>query len=120
MTLDKNKGLLARLFSAEIEMWHGNAPLARVFWGHGVLLSNILLGLYGASIYFGQPLAEQFLLIGFGLYMLWILVAIWRSAARISTIWSLLARMLTIAWAVNIAMVLLFRELDLMTRFFGR
>lgn len=120
MKSDKERRKLARLFSAEIEMWHGKAPLGRVFWGHGVVLSNFLLGFYGATIYFPQPLAEQFLLIGLGLYTLWILVAIWRSAARDNTILSLLARMLTVAWAANITMILLFREMELMMLFFGR
>lgn len=101
-------------------MWLGNAPLGRVFWGHGVVLSNLLLGLYGATIYFAQPLAEQFLLICIGLYTLWILVAIWRSAAKVDTVWSLLAQMLTVAWAVNVGLILLFREMELLMIFFDR
>ncbi|WP_289042310.1 hypothetical protein [uncultured Aliiroseovarius sp.] len=109
--------LLTRFFAAEIQMWQGNAPLKRVFWCHGVILSNVLLSIYGATIYLGWPLAEQFLLVILALYMLWILVAIWRCAAGTETVWGLFARMLTIAWAVNTTMILLFRELDLIMLF---
>lgn len=119
MPKGRGRRLLARIFSPELQIWRGDAPLARVFWGYGVLLSTILLGAYGATIYFDLPRAEQILLICLGLYTLWILVAIWRSADGVTTVWSVLARMLTVAWAVNIAMILLFRELELMTLFFG-
>ncbi len=117
MEMNTERQLLARLFSREIEIWRGEAPLAPVFWGYGVALSSVLLGSYGATIYFVWPRAEQFLLICLGLYTLWILVAIWRCSAHPNSIWNLLARMLTVAWAVNVALILLFRELDLLTLF---
>lgn len=116
MTLGR---LLARIFSPEVLIWRGDAPLSRVFWGYGVLLSTILLSAYGATIYLGMPRAEQVLLICLGLYTVWILVAIWRSAEGVNNVWSVLARMLTVAWAVNIVMILLFRELELLTLFLG-
>lgn len=117
MTSGKGRGFLARFFSVELRMWRGEAPLAPLFWGHGVLLSSFLLALYGAAIYSGRPLLEQFLLVCLGLYTLWILIAIWRSAANDNTVWSLLARMLTVAWAANIVLILLFREVELLTLF---
>lgn len=119
MTSDRERRPLARFFSTELAMWRGEAPLAQVFWLHGVLLSSLLVGLYGGTIYFAWPLGEQFLLICLALYTSWILVSIWRSAAGVDTIWSLLARMLTLAWAVNTALLLLFRELELVMLFLG-
>lgn len=109
--------LLARLFTNEIRAWKGNAPLSKVFWCDGVLTSSILTLLYATTIQLSQLIAEQVLLIGFGLYTIWILVSIWRCSLAIDTFWAMLTRFLTIAWAANVALILLFRQFDLMVLF---
>jgi hypothetical protein len=111
--------LLGRLFPAEMRAWRGRADLATVFWFYGVLTSSILGILYAATIYLRHPVAEQLLLIGFALYTVWILVSIWRCSLATETMWGLLARFLTIAWAGNVAMLLVFRQFELLILFAG-
>ncbi len=50
-------------------------------------------------------------------YTVWILVAIWRSAPNAGPFWATVARMLTVAWALNAAFVLLFLQTELVLRF---
>lgn len=111
--------MLARLFPAEMRAWNGDADLATVFWFYGVLTSSILMIFYAATIYLLHPVAEQLLLICFALYTVWILVSIWRCSLATDTFWSLLARFLTIAWAGNAAMLLVFRQFELLILFSG-
>ncbi len=108
---------LARIFESQIRSWNGNARLSKVFWRDGVLTSSILILLYAVTINTQHLVAEQFLLVLFGFYTIWILVSIWRCSAAVDTFWSLLARFLTIAWAANVAFVLLFRQLELLVLF---
>lgn len=110
-------GIAARFFAPEIRAWQGRAPLAAVFWRSGVLTSGVLMVLYVTTVVQRQLLAEQALLILFGLYSIWILVSIWRCSLAADPFWSLLARLLTVAWAANVALVMLFRELELLLQF---
>lgn len=106
-----------RLFANELRAWRGEADLSRVFWIQGVLTSAVLMMLYATTIYLEQRIAEQLLLIVVVFYSIWILVSIWRCAAASSTFWAMLARFLTVAWALNTAMILLFREMELLAIF---
>ncbi len=114
---DKPAGL-RKFFAEEIRAWHGHAPLASVFWLRGVLGSSVLILLYATTVYLEQAFAEQALLVIFGGYTIWILVAIWRCSQADDTFWSFMARLLTVAWAGNAAMILLFRQLDLLSGYF--
>jgi hypothetical protein len=91
--------------------WHGEGPLWRVFWVYGVAAS-IAAGL-PIAILAGNgrisPTVTAFA-IGFGLlYTIWILVSVWRCAFNVRgrtlgqppEFWGLLARALTIGWAIN-------------------
>ena len=111
--------ILARLFAAEVRVWKGNARLSTVFWLHGVLASSILILVYATTVYQAQLFAEQFLLICFGFYTIFILVSIWRCSLATDTFWGQLARFLTFAWAANAALVLSFRQLELLILFAG-
>ncbi len=111
--------LLALVFAPEIRAWRGDARLWVVFWIYGVGVSSILILLYATTVLQGQLAGQQGMLILGGFYTLWILVAIWRCALAQETIWSQFARFLTIAWALNAALVLLFRQLELMMLVFG-
>jgi hypothetical protein len=107
---------LRLFFAPERRAWRGEAPLPLVFWGYGVIASACLAGLYAAAV-FGQRLVQQqVLLIVFAAYTAWILVAVWRCAARADPFWGVPARWLTVAWAGNTALVLLFLQLDLLIR----
>ena len=111
------RACLVVFFEPEVRAWRGEARLSTVFWLQGVLASSALIALYVASIYAGEMLAEQALLIFFGLYTIWILVSIWRCSFAADPFWGLLARWLTIAWAANAALVLFFRQLELWVRY---
>ncbi len=108
---------VAQYFGPIIRAWHGEARLAPVFWLGGVLPSLILIALFGMAVYSGQTLAEQILLVAFALFTVWIVVSIWRCSEPAETLWQILARFLTVAWALNAIMVLLFLELDLLVVF---
>ncbi len=99
--------------------WRGEADLAGLFWIDGVLASSLLVALYLTTLALGQRLAEQVLLVLCALYTVWILVSIWRASLRETTFWSQMARLLTIAWAANTALVLGFRQIDLLIAFAG-
>lgn len=84
-----------------------------MFWGYGVLSSTILIGIYAVALSEHQIEVQQALLIVFGAYTAWILVSVWRCAETSDPHWGLIARCLTVAWASNAALVLLFLQLDL-------
>lgn len=111
--------LFVRFFGQEIAAWHGHRPLAVVFWGYGVLASAMLIALHAAALTSGQVALEQGLLVVSALYTVWILVAIWRCSAGAGPYWGLLARAMTIAWALNTGFVLGFLQIDLLVRHAG-
>ena len=110
---------LARFFAPEIRAWRGQAPLSTVFWFHGVLISAALIALFAASLYRGQLLLEQGLLICCALYTAWVLVSIWRCSLAADPFWGVLARVLTVFWAANAALVGLFLQLELLAHYAG-
>ena len=105
---------LLRFFEPELRAWHGQLPLWKVFWGYGVLVSTALIGLYAAALNEHRIVVQQALLIVFAAYTVWILVSVWRCAATSDPHWGLIAQCLTVAWASNAALVVLFLQLDLM------
>jgi hypothetical protein len=108
-------------FSVEIRSWRGVEPLWKVFWLSGVGCSGIIAAFYAAAVYTGRIALQQVLLLCFAVYTVWILIAVWRCAPNSRTKqWALLARLLTVAWAVNALMMLTFPQLDLVTRYLGR
>lgn len=110
---------LSRLVEPEIRAWRGEADLATVFWGYGVLASAGLTLLHATALTLRQVALQQALILVTALYSLWILVAIWRCAAGASLFWGTLARWLTVAWALNSGLVLAFLQLGLLARLLG-
>jgi hypothetical protein len=96
--------------------WRGEGPLWKVFWLYGVLASNIGValvawGLVTARIGHGALAGLVVLLLA---YTVWVLVSIWRCAGNVHyRYFGLLARALTVAWAVNALLVSGFLLLEL-------
>lgn len=112
--------VLSVLFEPELRAWHGAESLGKVFWGYGVCVSAVFALLYVLAMYEGRLIAQQLMLFGFAGYTAWILVSVWRCAANAHPFWGLVARWLTVAWAGNTVLVLVFLQLDLVTRHLGR
>lgn len=111
---------LSDFFAPELRAWRGQMALAKVYWGYGVGVSAVLgLAMLGASSA-GALLLEQTLLLALVAYTVWILVAVWRCAARSAPHWAFLARLSTLAWACNAALVLGFLQLELIARGFSQ
>ncbi len=109
--------MLKAFFEAPLRTWRGQVPLGIVFWGYGVGASSVIAVLY-ATVLISEELALQQVLNTLSLlYTIWILVAIWRSSSNTASFWVDLARWLTVAWALNSAMVLLFLQFDLLARY---
>lgn len=108
---------LVRFFETELRAWYGLLPLWQVFWGYGVLASSVMIGLYAMAAIDRQVVAQQTLLIFFAIYTVWILVSVWRCAETAEPHWRLMARCLTVAWASNAVLVVLFQQLDLLTAY---
>ena len=110
----------ARFFAAEIRGWRGEAPLWQMFWGYGVGVSALIAAVYALAIYTDQTGLQQVLIICSAGYSAWILVSVWRCAMNTrEKFWGLLARLLTVAWAGNVIMVLAFLQLDLVAKYLG-
>lgn len=107
--------ILIALFGTEIRAWRGLESLGKIFWGYGILGSAALAALYVVAMNEGRSTVLELLLLSFALYTPWLLVAIWRCASNSHPLWTTLARSLTVAWAINTALVLLFLQLNLLT-----
>lgn len=112
--------LVATFFAPEIRAWRGAAPLGKVFWGYGVGISAFLVLLHVLAMYQGRVIMQQVLQLCFAAYTVWIIVSVWRCSANADPFWGLLARWLTVAWAGNAIMVLVFLQLDMVTRYLQR
>lgn len=110
---------LIKVFEPEFEAWSGLQPLGKVFWGYGVVASSVLAALYGVAVYEGRLAVQQGLLVFFAGYTVWILVAVWRCAGTADPHWGLIARCLTVAWAINAAMVATFLQVELIATYLG-
>ena len=96
--------------------WRGEGRLWLVFWIYGVLLSIIVTGVFLAQLATEDPIPgfKQFLIVAFIPYTVWILVSIWRCAFNVENeLYGYMARVLTIAWAINVTLLIISAELDL-------
>lgn len=76
-----------------------------------------MIGLYAVALGERQIAVQQALLMVFALYTVWILVSVWRCAETSDPQWRLIARCLTVAWAGNAALVVVFLQLDLVAAY---
>lgn len=109
--------VISRFFGAEIRVWRGEAPLRSVFWGYGVAASSAVAVLFVTAIDQRQVALQQVLIIASALYTLWFVVGVWQCAANAAPFWGNLARLLSVAWAMNVALVLMFLQIDLLVQF---
>lgn len=106
-------------FAAELRAWRGEQPLWKIFWAYGVAASAVLITFYVIAFYVDRIALRQVLLLCFAPYTAWILVSVWRCANNTrEKLWSLLARLLTVAWACNAIMIVVFLQFNLITRYY--
>jgi xanthine/uracil permease len=86
-------------------------------WYFGVATSLLIVALHATALQRGQLAVQQVLIVLSVGYTMWIVVAIWRSAANADPYWGTLARWLTIAWALNSVLVLFFLQVELALRY---
>ncbi|MHA6323824.1 hypothetical protein [Roseivivax sp. CAU 1753] len=103
-------------FGPELRVWRGTMPLGVAFWLHGVLASWAIAMLYATAVDLGQTVLQQVLLILALFYTVWIIVGIWRCSANAAPFWGSVARWMTVAWAINSTLLLVFLQLDLLVR----
>jgi hypothetical protein len=103
-----------------LRYWRGEGALWRIFWIYGVLASTLVSGLYAWALFAGDTTAQQILLPIILLYTGWIVVSVWRCAPNAeSETYALLARGLTIAWALNVLLVIAALQLGLIAVYTG-
>ncbi|MGF1593073.1 MAG: hypothetical protein ACFCUW_07325 [Kiloniellaceae bacterium] len=103
-----------------LRYWRGEGALWRIFWVYGVLASTVLSGLYAWALFAADTTAQQILLPIILLYTAWIVVSVWRCAPNAgSETYALLARGLTIAWALNVLLVIAALQLGLIAIYTG-
>ncbi|MBA1147883.1 hypothetical protein H0Z60_12595 [Ectothiorhodospiraceae bacterium WFHF3C12] len=98
-----------------------SASLARVFWLYGVIPSNVLwiLLLWSYAPPTATPLVAV-LAVALIVYTGWIVAAIWATADNVhKPLYGVLARWITVAWALNTLLSLAFLMLDLTARTAG-
>ena len=92
--------------------WRGDGPLWKIYWLYGVLGTVVVAAAIVVPMvmhWIGPAAAFVALLLGV-VYTVWILVGVWRCAFNIAGQplgmdrdgWGTLARMLTVAWAINV------------------
>ncbi len=93
--------------------WRGRGALWKVYWVYGVAGSVVLAGAIAAVIW-RQGFASGWLQPLFALalaYTVWILVSVWRCAFNAEQeFYGHLARSLTVAWAINALLLIVFLE----------
>lgn len=108
----------ATFFDAELRAWRGQQPLWKVFWVYGVAASCALIALYGIGFYIDRIALRQELLLGFVPYTLWILISVWRCANNAEhESWGMMARLLTVAWACNTMLIVVFLQFNLFSQY---
>lgn len=111
--------ILLLLFEPEWRALIGRAGLARVFWVYGVLVSMGLALLFVLAFEAGRTDLQQLLILVLLAYTPAILIAIWRCGGHAAAPWGVLARALTIAWALNALLLLYFLEIQLIATWLG-
>jgi len=115
----KMTDVLAAFFAPELRAWHGQQPLWKVFWVYGVAASGVLIAVYALGFYLEQAALRQILVICFAPYTAWIVISVWRCADNSEErYWGMLARFLTVAWACNAILILLFVQFNLIVRYY--
>ncbi len=116
---DLFSGFLELFFYAELRAWRGEQPLWKVFWLYGVAFSSSMIVVYITAFFVDHVALRQILLLAFAPYTAWLLISIWRCADNThEKLWSMLARLLTIAWACNTTMIVVFLQMNLITRYY--
>jgi len=112
-------GFAARFFAPELRAWRGQQPLWKVFWMYGVATSSVLIAIYVFAFYVERVALRQILVFCFAPYTAWILVSVWRCANNAhEQFWGMLARFLTVAWALNTIIIVVFVEMNLITHYY--
>lgn len=95
---------------------HHASPLWKVFWLYGVIPSNLLwIGVLWLMTHGGLPGATLGLLAFLLVYTAWIVVAVWRASPHAhDPRYGVLARALTVAWAINTVLLVFFLGLPLL------
>ena len=94
--------------------WRGRGPLWKVYWLYGVLGSTVLALILFLLMQRGaiDSVWLQIVLLLLAAYTVWIVVSVWRCASNVENpLYGQMARALTVAWAINALMVLVFLEL---------
>jgi len=109
----------ADFFAPEIRSWRGQQPLWKVFWLYGVATSGVMITFYVLGFYLDHVALHQVLLLCFAPYTAWILVSVWRCANNTEErIWGSFARFLTVAWACNTILVVVFLQINLIIKYY--
>ena len=90
--------------------WRGEAPLAIVFWRDMIFVStalNVLLGVLALALYAADAPTAVVLAVFFALFPwnLFLVLAVWRSAARANSSVAVLTRTAAAAWLVVVTMI---------------
>ncbi len=110
---------VARFFAPELSAWRGQLPLGRVFWLYGVAISSALIAVYLFAFLADAVALRQILVLCFIPYTVWILVSIWRCSNNVrEQFWRMLARFLTVAWACNAILIVIFVEMNLIAHYY--
>jgi hypothetical protein len=85
----------------------------------GKCSSGVLITFHVIAFYVDRVALRQVLLLCFAFYTAWILVSVWRCANNTQErIWGLFARLLTVAWACNTILIVVFLQLNLITKYY--
>ena len=99
-----------------VDHFHGQGPLWKVFWLYGVIPSNLLWGLALLMLGAGATaFATSLMLMVILLYTAWIVTAVWRCADNVEDPrYGVMARWLTVAWAINTVLLVGFLQIDVL------
>ena len=106
-------------FVPELRAWRGELPLWKVFWLYGIGVSGVMITFYALGFYLDHVALRQALLLFFAPYTFWILVSVWRCANNTDNqFWSVIARLLAVAWAINSVLAIAFVQINLITHYY--
>lgn len=96
--------------------WVERTPLWKVFWLYGVLPSNllwaVLLWMLPQRVHAGTVRVLLLLMMP---YTAWIVAAVWRTSFNTGNPrYGVLARALTVVWAINTVLLVFFLELSVL------
>ena len=94
----------------------GEGQLWKVFWLYGVIPSNILVAAILLLLWLDRATdVISLLLVLLLLYTTWIVISVWNCShnVKVENYYGVLARWLTVAWALNTVFFVIFLGLDL-------